>query len=112
FAVLYSFTATNSSTNLDGAHPVGGLISSGSTSYGTASAGGTSGYGTIFSLLMPSPLSIAQLGTNVVLTWPTNAAGFGPHKTTSFGSTWTNVSGQYSVTNPASAARTFYRLLH
>src|SRR6266702_1345685 len=57
FTTLHSFTATsaNSSggyTNSDGAHPFAVLItnSSGTTLYGTAGYGGSSGYGTVFAV--------------------------------------------------------------
>src|SRR5882724_5322017 len=57
FTTLYSFTAisTNASgvyTNSDGANPVAGLITnlSGSTLYGTAAYGGSSGDGTVFAV--------------------------------------------------------------
>ncbi|HUB67692.1 MAG TPA: choice-of-anchor tandem repeat GloVer-containing protein [Candidatus Methylacidiphilales bacterium] len=45
FTVLYTFTGKS-----DGAVPLANLILSGSTLYGTASEGGSSGYGTVFSL--------------------------------------------------------------
>jgi uncharacterized repeat protein (TIGR03803 family) len=51
FTTLHSFTATPSSpawTNSDGALPHAGLILSGSTLYGTAVFGGSSGHGTVF----------------------------------------------------------------
>src|SRR5208282_2120745 len=55
FTTLYNFTAISGSggffgTNSDGAAPEGGLIVSGNTLYGTAQAGGTSGWGTVFAL--------------------------------------------------------------
>src|SRR5208282_1549570 len=56
FTNLYSFTAEawvssiNASTNSDGANPVGGLILSGNTLYGTASAAGSCGKGTVFAV--------------------------------------------------------------
>jgi uncharacterized repeat protein (TIGR03803 family) len=57
FTTLYNFTATSGSkgnygsgTNSDGAAPCGGLILSGNTLYGTAQAGGTSGWGTVFAV--------------------------------------------------------------
>jgi uncharacterized repeat protein (TIGR03803 family) len=55
FTTLYNFTAIAGSggffgTNSDGAAPEGGLIVSGNTLYGTAQAGGTSGWGTVFAL--------------------------------------------------------------
>ena len=69
FSILHTFTATSPSApyaNSDGAYPQAGLILSGNTIYGTASLGGSSGSGTIFSLALPPPLSFAD--------W---AAGFG-----------------------------------
>ncbi|MGO8675720.1 MAG: choice-of-anchor tandem repeat GloVer-containing protein [Limisphaerales bacterium] len=45
FRTLYNFTGGG-----DGANPLGGLILSGSTLYGTANAGGGSGDGTVFSV--------------------------------------------------------------
>jgi len=52
FTNLHTFTAGDGSypaiTNSDGASPVGGLILSGNTLYGTAFTGGTSGSGAIF----------------------------------------------------------------
>jgi uncharacterized repeat protein (TIGR03803 family) len=57
FATLYSFSAAvfnpanpMSQTNSDGAQPTAGLVLSGSTLYGAASAGGPGGSGTIFSV--------------------------------------------------------------
>ena len=52
FSVLHDFTVldSNTGTNTDGALPCGGLILSGSTLYGTASAGGAGGAGVVFSV--------------------------------------------------------------
>src|ERR1039458_2613142 len=52
FTNLYSFTATSGffSPNSDGANPLAGLILSGNTLYGTASAGGSSANGTVFAV--------------------------------------------------------------
>ena len=55
FTTLYSFTATSGSggfvgTNTDGAAPNAGFILSGNTLYGTAQAGGSSGWGTLFAV--------------------------------------------------------------
>jgi uncharacterized repeat protein (TIGR03803 family) len=49
---LYSFTARFGSayTNSDGTFPTAGLILSGETLYGTAWAGGDSGFGTVFAI--------------------------------------------------------------
>jgi uncharacterized repeat protein (TIGR03803 family) len=52
FAVLRNFSLldSNTGTNADGALPCGGLIVSGNTLYGTASAGGAGGAGVVFSM--------------------------------------------------------------
>ena len=130
FTTLYSFTAVNydasfNSTNSDGANPQAGLILSGNTLYGTASAGGSSGNGTVFSLSLgsvsaPAPtLTIFPSGAAVIVTWPTNAAGFTLQSTTNLVSTtvWSNVSPaavvvntNNAVTNAISDKQKFYRL--
>jgi uncharacterized repeat protein (TIGR03803 family) len=78
FTTLHSFTATacDSCPNSDGINPLAGLVLSGNTLYGTAAKGGTSGYGTVFSLSFPPQLSITFPGDRPVLTWPVNHAGF------------------------------------
>lgn len=53
FTNLHSFTALSipySGTNADGANPVGGVILSGNTLYGTAAGGGSSGQGAVFAM--------------------------------------------------------------
>jgi uncharacterized repeat protein (TIGR03803 family) len=52
FTPLHMFTAVSGakSTNSDGAYPWGGLLLSGNTLYGTATEGGSAGYGTVFAL--------------------------------------------------------------
>jgi uncharacterized repeat protein (TIGR03803 family) len=45
---LYSFTAITSRTNSDGGHPYAEFILSDNALYGTATQGGSSGYGTVF----------------------------------------------------------------
>lgn len=52
FATLHFFTAPVGAfrTNSDGANPSGGLVLSGDTLYGTAQNGGSSGFGTVFSV--------------------------------------------------------------
>src|SRR5437016_6277308 len=53
FTTLHSFTDVDyaaGGTNGDGAYPGAGLIVSGNTLYGTAQAGGSSGYGTVFAV--------------------------------------------------------------
>ena len=50
FAIVHTFPATVSGTNSDGAAPKARLVLSGNVLYGTASAGGLGGKGTVFSL--------------------------------------------------------------
>jgi uncharacterized repeat protein (TIGR03803 family) len=52
FTVLKNFSLTDviSGTNSDGANPQAGLLLSGSTLFGTTANGGSSGYGTVFSV--------------------------------------------------------------
>lgn len=50
FTNLYNFTPLTSNTNDDGAFPAARLLLSGTTLYGTAENGGSSGGGTIFSI--------------------------------------------------------------
>ena len=129
FVTLYSFTAGNSVavgavvTNSDGAFPSGGLVLSGNKLYGTTRTGGSSGNGTIFSISFAAQLSIARSGANVVLSWPTNYAGFDYtgyilQSTTNLASpVWTSnlpapvlVNGQLIITNPISGMQQFFRL--
>lgn len=121
FTNLHKFTASSGTfmTNSDGANPYDGLILSGSTLYGTARLGGSSGNGTIFSLSFGTPqISITLSETNVILTWPTNATWFTLQSATNADSSVWNtvspgpvvVSGQNTVTNPISDPQRFYRL--
>jgi uncharacterized repeat protein (TIGR03803 family) len=123
FTMLYSFTASPDNTNSDGATPYASLILSSNTLYGTAFSGGSSGHGTLFSLSLGSvsapQLTIIRSGTNVIVTWPINAAGFTLQSTTNLVSpaAWNTVSpgpvivnGQNAVTNLVSGAQRFYRL--
>jgi uncharacterized repeat protein (TIGR03803 family) len=123
FTTLHSFTDTSypNYTNSDGANPFAGLVLSGNTLYGTAYQGGSSSKGTVFSLSLPSPpqLTIIPSGANVILTWPTNAAGFTLQSTTNLVPpvVWSTVSpgpvvvnGQNTVTNAISGTQKFYRL--
>jgi uncharacterized repeat protein (TIGR03803 family) len=127
FTTLYSFTTTSTASptiNSDGATPYAGLILSGNTMYGTASGGGSSGNGTLFSLSFRPQLTIIPAGAYVVFSWPTNVAGFDYtgytlQSTTNLGSSavWgTNspapvvVNGQNTVTTPISGTHQFYRL--
>jgi uncharacterized repeat protein (TIGR03803 family) len=116
FSAWYHFTDTNNAagTNADGAHPIGGLIQSGSVLYGTANVGGTGGCGTVFSLLVPPPLNITQVGTNAIVSWAPNVSGFNLQSATNLVPpvTWSAISGQYAVTNPMTGKLTFFRLTH
>ncbi len=67
----------------------------------------------------PPRLTIIRSGANVILTWPTDAAGFTLQSTTNLVSpaVWSSVSsgpvvvnGQNAVTNSVSGTQKFYRL--
>ena len=117
FTVLHSFSGT------DGTSPLAGLVLANNTLYGTALLGGIGGKGTIFSILIQPQLTITPSGPNVILSWPTNFAGFDYTGYTLQSSTnlasplWnTNlpppvfVNGQLTVTNPISGTQRFFRL--
>ena len=113
FGTLYSFTGRG-----DGGQPDGTLILSGNTLYGTASAGGIGGSGTVFSLVIPPQLAIIAAGNTVFLAWPTNFNGYTLQSTTNLASPmWTTnlpapvvVNGLNTVTNPISGTQQFFRL--
>ncbi len=116
FTTLYSFSALATSyTNGDGSDP-NGLVLSGNTLYGTAQQGGRDGYGTVFSLTLgvvvtAPPLTIALSGTNVTLTWPTNAAGLVLQSATNLASpVWTVIGDQNPLTIGISTQQQFFRL--
>jgi uncharacterized repeat protein (TIGR03803 family) len=118
FTNLHSFSGGS-----DGANPQAGLVLSGDTLYGTARGGGSAGVGTVFSLSFAPQLTITPSGPNVILSWPTNVAGFdytGFALQCSAGlssTNWTNwmnpvttSGGYYFVSNPISAGAQFFRL--
>jgi uncharacterized repeat protein (TIGR03803 family) len=118
YTSLYNFTAP-----ADGSAPFAGLVLSGKILYGTASQGGSFHNGTVFSLSFAPQLTISSSGTKVVLTWPTNVAGFDysgftlQSTTNLVSAVWSAVSpgpvvvnGQNAVTNHLSGTHTFYRL--
>ncbi len=115
FTTLYSFSALATSfTNSDGSDP-NGLVLSGNTLYGTAQEGGSAGSGMVFSLslgVVTAPLlTIALSGTNVTLTWPTNAAGLVLQSVTNLASpVWTVIGGQNPLTIGISSQQQFFRL--
>jgi uncharacterized repeat protein (TIGR03803 family) len=112
FTELYSFTG------------LVGLALATDTFYGTWDGG--LGYGIIFSISFTPQLTIFPSGSNIILTWPTNYAGFDYggytlQSTTNLPSpVWTTnptnlpapvvVNGQYTVTNPVSGMQQFFRL--
>jgi uncharacterized repeat protein (TIGR03803 family) len=126
FTNLHNFMARSGplGTNSDGAYPEAGLILSDNTLYGTASEGGSSGVGTVFSLSFQPQLSITPSLANIILTWPSNYAGFDYsgyqlQSTTNLSSSvWTTnlpapviVNGQYTFTNTVSGVQQFFRLV-
>jgi len=69
--------------------------------------------------LLTPQLSIDYLGSKLVLTWPTNVAGFTLQSSTNLGASaiWTTnsppptvVNGNNTVTNPISGMQMFYQL--
>ncbi len=122
FTNIYSFSATSgsNSTNSDGAHLFTTPLFTNNSLYGMAASGGTTGNGTIFQLLLPSPTLHAapSFPSNTILTWSINANGFILQSTTNLMSqSWTNVpivpvivNGQYTITNPTSSLEQFFRL--
>src|SRR5207237_5053092 len=74
-----SFRTLHEFTRLDGAYPIGSVVLSANILYGTAGGGGSSGNGTVFSLSFRPQLTIVPSGippSGIILTWPTNVAGF------------------------------------
>jgi len=120
FTTLHSFTGPQNYpspvTNSDGAVPSGGLILSGNTLYGTAGGGGSSGNGTVFSLSFRPQLTITPSGTNVILSWPANVAGFDYTGYTlqsapALTGTFTNLPAATNPsTNPIAGPQQFFRL--
>lgn len=126
FTVLQTFTATAydgstvENTN-DSANPYAGLIISSNTLYGTATAGGSFNEGTVFSLALPPPpsLAIALSNNQAILGWPTNLITYSLQSSTNLGpeAVWNAVTsppvlinGQYTVTNAVGPAQQFFRL--
>jgi uncharacterized repeat protein (TIGR03803 family) len=110
--------------NDDGSYPKSGLLLSDYTLYGAAEQGGHMGFGTVFSLSFAPHLSIVASEENVILTWPTNLAGFdyagfilqsatnlvSPGLWPSVSPEPVVVSGSNTVTNLISDGQMFYRL--
>src|SRR5262249_28556361 len=119
---LHSFSASVGEINGDGVNP-SPLLLSGYSLYGTANLGGSSGYGTVFKVSCAPRLCITAADANVILTWPTDFAGFdysrfNLQETTNPASrVWTSVpavstitNGLHTITNLNPDAPRFYRL--
>ncbi|HKW31269.1 MAG TPA: choice-of-anchor tandem repeat GloVer-containing protein [Verrucomicrobiae bacterium] len=118
------FINLHSFTGLEGSSPQGGLRLSGNTVYGTTFGGGASDYGVVFSISFAPQLAITPSGTNMILSWPTNVAGFdysgfalqstadltSPAAWSSVTNVQVVAAGQNTVTNPLTGTQQFYRL--
>ncbi len=113
FKKLYVFSGGH-----DGGAPGATLTMSGNCLYGTTTQGGIYNLGTIFRLTLPTAASasIVRSQTNMILAWPTNSS-----TPTLLSSTnlidWAQVpqtpqvlNGQYTMTNPMTGDRMFFRL--
>ena len=112
FTNLYRFTGGS-----DGAEPVAGLILSGNTLYGTTSAAGPNGNGTVFALTLdsataPIPLHIQPHGNSVVLTWDDPASAFSLQSAPTATGVFTNITDAASpYTNFLTGKQQFFRLM-
>jgi uncharacterized repeat protein (TIGR03803 family) len=123
FTSLHSFAAG------EGTNPNASLTLSGNTFYGTASSIFASSinmtdFGTVFSLSLEPKLNVNPSSPNVVLTWPTDYAGFDYTQytlesaaTLGSGAAWSAVSpvpvavnGWNTVTRTISGTQQYYRL--
>ena len=112
FTNLYSFSGIK-----DGADPLGGLILSSNTLYGTTDSGGDSTKGTVFALTLVPTLSIVPADNQIVLSWPTWAPQYGLQETANLTSgSWSNITNgiidtgaNYVLTNSVNGAA-FFRL--
>ena len=125
FTSIYNFTDDSTpGTNRDGAFPSSDLVVTGDALYGTASFGGPSDKGTVFTISLSPQLGIISAGTNVIVSWPMAYAGFDYSKyrlqwTTNLASpVWRAISqgpvlvdGLNTVTNPIGAYQQFFRLI-
>jgi uncharacterized repeat protein (TIGR03803 family) len=74
YTIFHSFVlASGAFTNVDGTEPMGDLMISGKTLYGTTQRGGSASAGTVFSLGLPRPgINVIILSGNNVLLTATN----------------------------------------
>ena len=117
FTVLHHFNNDNDGGDPDTLALVGNAL------YGVARRDGSPDNGTVFSLSFTPELKINRYAANVILTWPTNFAGFDytgftlQSTTNLFPAAWSPIAqsavtnaGQISVTVPTTAGQKFFRL--
>jgi uncharacterized repeat protein (TIGR03803 family) len=115
FTNLYNFAGP------DGANPYSfPLLFYANKLYGTTVSGGSSNFGSIFSLALPLPaLTVRSSATNLVICWPTNATNLSLQFATNLVPPviWnsnlplpTIVNGLNTVTNPMTGGQKFFRL--
>lgn len=118
FSTLYSFLPPASFSWA----PTGKLVLFSNALYGVTEQG-AGGYGSVYRLTLPGAppqLCVTTCDTNLIITWPTNAAGFTLQACTNLACPkWSAVAGvpavlaqQNIVTNPCvGAAQKFFRLI-
>ena len=131
FALNADGTGLTTLYDFGGGYELGRVTVLGNTLYGTTpypvgtTPGGRPENGTIYSLSFSPQLTIIPSAANVILTWPTNYAGFDytgytlqSIRNLGSPSAWvTNspppvvIAGQNTVTNPITGAQKFYRLI-
>jgi uncharacterized repeat protein (TIGR03803 family) len=122
FTNLHDFSAAPDETNSEGFYPNGEMVRLGNDFYGTANDGGAFANGTVFRFSLASQplLKILRFGTNMIVSWPTNATGFSLQSATNTGSSfmWSNISigsgvvgSDRVVTDSVAGPRRFYRLI-
>jgi len=113
FKKLYVFSGGE-----DGGGPGVTLTMSGNSLYGTTTQGGIYNQGTVFRLSLPATASasIVRSETNMILAWPTNSGTPRLQSSTNL-IDWAQVpqtpevlNGQYTMTNPMTGDRMFFRL--
>ncbi len=131
FSILHTFSvaaATYGYTNSDGAQPYGSLAIAGDVLYGTTSAGGPTGMGTVFRLIVAPEITNLHLdGANLVLKAINGVAGctytvltstdlISPlYKWTPITTNYLSVGGDFTITANnavnANSGQRFYSLL-
>jgi uncharacterized repeat protein (TIGR03803 family) len=120
FTLLHSFSPTQGTNtiNSDGAVPAPGLILSQNVLYGTATDGGTNGFGTLFALPFPGsptapiPLSIQLIPNYVVLSWDGAISSFSLQSAPTITGAFTSIPGATPpYTNNITDRQRFFRLI-